>query len=105
MEYCDVYNADGKKTGRVAIRGAWRRGEGEYLLSVHIIIRNSKGESLSQKRSKSKRSLPGMWNLTCGMVDAGETDIDAIQREIKEEIGIDIDKESAKSAFNITLPP
>ena len=46
MEYCDVYNKSGDKTGKVAIRGAWHRKDGEYLLSVHILIKNSKGEYL-----------------------------------------------------------
>ncbi len=95
MEYCDVYNASGAKTGRVAVRGAWHRGEGEYLLSVHILIKNSKGKYLIQKRSDLKKSLPGVWNLTCGMVDAGEEALDAVVREVKEEIGIDVSADDA----------
>ena len=95
MEYCDVYNKSGDKTGKVAVRGAWHRKDGEYLLSVHILIKNSKGEYLIQKRSDLKKSLPGIWNLTCGMVDAGEEEIDAIVREIKEELGIEVSPENA----------
>lgn len=91
-ELLDVYNSDAKPTGKTIVRGTPIKS-GEYSLSVHLFIYNSKGMFLLQKRSKKKRSLPGIWSVTCGAVSAGEDSITAGIREAKEEVGILLEKE------------
>lgn len=54
---------------------------------------NDKKEFLIQKRSENKKIYPNKWSITGGAVDAGETSLEGALREVKEEIGIDIDKE------------
>ena len=57
--------------------------------SVDLILFNSLGEMLLQKRHYLKKRYPGLYmNAVGGAVNAGETYEQAILREMKEEIGI-----------------
>lgn len=85
-EIWDVYDKNGKKTGRTMERGIPK--DGDYMLCVHMYLFNSKGEALIQKRSKNKESHPGEWDITGGAALLGESNKDAVIRETSEEIGI-----------------
>ena len=89
MEFVDVLDEYGNKTGIVKEHSEAKRDK-NYTLGVHVWIQNSKGEILLQKRSLQKHSFPGMWDTTGGKVRAFESSIEAIIRETKEELGIDI---------------
>ena len=59
--------------------------------AVAVFIINSKNQVLLQKRSEKQRMWPGMWDLSSGgHVDSGEQGFQAIQRELHEELGLDI---------------
>ena len=68
----------------------YEKQKGEYNQSVHVWFLNSKNELLLQKRSETKRVYPGMWAITGGAVDSGELPIEALYREVNEELGITI---------------
>ena len=93
MELLDVYDDNGKKTGKIVARGSKDDAFelGEHIGVAIIYIENDKGEFLIQKTSKEKG---GEYSSTGGHVDHGEEPIDAIKREVKEEIGIDISNDS-----------
>lgn len=55
-----------------------------------VLIENEKGEYLIQKRASTKKQGPNKWGLTAGHVDAGESYEEAMIREIKEELGINV---------------
>jgi isopentenyldiphosphate isomerase len=59
--------------------------------AVHVHVFNSRGEIFLQKRSMNKDREPGKWDSsTSGHVDSGE-DYDACAvRELREEIGLDV---------------
>lgn len=89
MEYFDILRRDGSKIGKTALKGTGLSGD-NYYMGVHGYIHNENNEFLLQQRSGNKDFLPFGWDIHMGHVEAGETCIEAIKREIKEEIGIEI---------------
>ncbi|MBN2100608.1 NUDIX domain-containing protein [Candidatus Dojkabacteria bacterium] len=58
---------------------------------VRVLLMNSNGQFLLQKRSATKNIFPSAYDQTVGgHVDEGEDYIDAAVRETKEEIGLNI---------------
>jgi putative (di)nucleoside polyphosphate hydrolase len=60
-----------------------------FRANVGAIIINSQGKVLAFERSNIK----GAWQFPQGGVDKGENLFEAIQREVQEETGIQIEKE------------
>ena len=92
MELLDIYDSNGNATGRKIERGdkAAVLNENEHIAVAVIFIENDKGEFLIQKTSKEKG---GEFSSTGGHVDSGETPLMAIKREVKEELGVNVDNE------------
>lgn len=88
MEYLDLYDKNGNKTGKTMIRGQ-EVPEGCFFNIVTCFIRNKEGKYLMQKTSKQKGSL---YATTGGHVSAGQTFIEAMIRELKEEIGVNVEE-------------
>lgn len=93
MEILDIYDDDGKLTGKTIIRGdkSVSLSENEHIALSVIFIENSEGKFLIQKTSKEKG---GEFSSTGGHVESGETPLEAIKREVNEELGIDITKDN-----------
>ena len=90
MEYLDIYDENRKWLGYSRPRGASYM-PGEYHLIVHVCLMNEREEMLIQQRSDSVAKWPGMWDLTIGgHVLAGETPEQAAEREVQEELGLQI---------------
>lgn len=90
MELLDLYNNKKEKIGKVFDRNSSEPKDGEFKLSVHTWIVNSKNEFLIQKRSDSIKRHPGKWAFTGGAVDAGESSLEGAMREVNEELGIEV---------------
>lgn len=92
MELLDVYDNYGNVTGRTIVRGDKSAvlNENEHIAVSVIFIENDNGEFLIQKTSQEKG---GEFSSTGGHVDSGETPLEAIKREVKEEIGINVDND------------
>ena len=93
MEIWDVLDAGGNKTGKTIARNENNTlTDSEYVLAVHVYIQNQKNRWLIQKRSATKEFAPNVWDITGGAVISGEDSQSAALREVKEEIGIDLDQ-------------
>lgn len=89
-ELRDLYDANSVKTGKTYRKGDIIPG-GYYPMVVMVVIRNSNGDFLMQKRVKEKG---GDWGVTGGHPKAGETPLEGIITEVKEELGLDFSQEN-----------
>lgn len=94
MEKWDIYNENGVNTGKVICRGD-KMEKGEYHILVLGVIKNKRGQLLSTKRSLNIK-FPGMWEFPGGAAKHGETIIEAVKREIFEEIGVEVSEKELK---------
>ena len=100
-EFWDIYDENRNKTGNLAQRDGYEFKDGEYHIVVTGIIFNSKYEILISKRASWKK-YGGLWECNGGSILAGETSLEGILRELKEELGISF---TEKDAINeITFP-
>ncbi len=90
MENIDVLNEEGAKTGEVLPRKEVHR-QGKLHRAVHLYLFNQEKRLLLQRRTAHTDHYPGMWSISVtGHVDAGEESWAAVQRELKEELGMDV---------------
>ena len=101
MELWDLYTADREKLEKTMVRGE-KQPEGTYRIIVHVCIFNDKGEMLIQKRQPFKQGWSGMWDLSVGgSAVSGDNSRSAAQRELREELGLDIDFEKINPSLTI----
>lgn len=93
-EFWDIYDINKKKTGRLAERGVYWLKEGEYHIVVTGIILNSKNEILISQRA-ADRNFGLIWECNGGSILAGETSLEGVLRELKEELGLQFTAEEA----------
>lgn len=91
-EYLDIWSSDGQPTGKKCLKDEAHQ-KGLFHPTVHIWFYSSGPSLLLQKRSLNKQTFPGLWDVSvAGHVSAGESIIEGALREIKEEIGLDLQK-------------
>lgn len=90
MEYRDLYDENKKLTGE-KIQKDDLVPQGRYYITVVVWIQNSKDEFLLQINKKYN-----MWTTTGGHPKSGETSLDGIVTEIKEELGVNVDRDKLK---------
>ena len=63
------------------------------------------GRVLLAHRSTNKRAYPGVWDLPGGVVEAGESELGALRRELHEELGVHIATDSASHLCRLAAGP
>lgn len=102
MEYFDVLNEYGEFTNRIETREECHK-QGLWHRAVYAFIFNKDGDVLLQKRSGNKKLWPDLWDVTVGgHVLAGEFGYQALIREVKEELGIEINENEIKYLTSAT---
>ncbi len=101
MEYIDVLDKNGNKTGEVKeIKEIYQ--DGNFHRTIHVWIINDNNEILVQKRSPKKETFAGLWAISvAGHVRSGENSIDAVKRELREELGQKVSDEELLYLFTI----
>lgn len=87
MELIDIYDKNGRLTGDVRDKEA-PLGPEEYRMAVGIWLVDKDGRIFLTRRSMEKKYAPGKWENPAGHVQAGETPIHAVIRELYEETGL-----------------
>ncbi len=101
MEHWDIYDVNKELTGRTMERNDWNMKAGDYHLTVlGVIRRKSDGKYLITKRVMTKSWAAGWWEVSGGGVQAGETSLEAVKREIKEETGLDVSQAEGEFIFD-----
>lgn len=99
-EFFDIYSDKGELTGEIISRSQVHR-QGLWHRSVHIWIVN-KDKVLLQKRSESKESFPGKWDISAaGHISVGEEPCECAVRELQEEIGVDVSCQDLRYLFTL----
>lgn len=102
MEYRDLYDENRNLTGEIIKKGD-PIPSNRYFLTVMVFIENSEGLILLQERSPLKG---GFWATTGGHPKSGETSVEGMCTEIKEELGLKVNPNeltlfaSVKSTYN-----
>lgn len=92
-ESFEVYTIEGEPSGdlvsrdRIHAEGLWHR-------TVHIWFYTKDRQLIIQKRSSTKSSHPGLWDISvAGHVNPGESPVRASVREISEEFGVHVNED------------
>lgn len=88
-EFWNIYDQYRRDTGKIVQRGDPLAVD-EYHIVVNVWLRNRDGRYLISRRAPGKTD-PLRWESTGGSILAGETSLQGAVREVKEELGIDID--------------
>ncbi len=90
-EFFDIVNESGQPTGRTVSRGTAHRKGIRHRTSHVWLVRTREGrlQILLQKRSESKDSFPGCYDISsAGHIPAGSDFLESAVRELKEELGV-----------------
>lgn len=103
MELWELYDINRQKTGKTIARGE-KVPKDYYHTVVHVCIFNSKGQMLIQQRQPFKQGWPNLWDVTVGgSAVAGDTSIEAAEREVFEELGLEVSLAGQRPALTVSF--
>lgn len=90
-EYIDIITETGEPTGKIALKSEVHKN-GWWHNTIHVWLYTKNGKLLLQQRSREKSIFPLLWDVSAaGHIDAGENFLDAAIREVKEELGLELE--------------
>jgi len=64
----------------------------KHIVAVNALIKNkNKNKFLIVKRQKNEIAYPGKWAFPGGKVEKGQNVLEALKREVLEEVGLEIE--------------
>lgn len=100
QEMIDIYDRNRQLTGITIPREGAFLSEGQYMLYVLALIEDAQGRLLITQRSLDKHWGAGWWEVTGGGVRAGESSLEALWREVPEEVGLDLGQIEVKPVYS-----
>ena len=86
-EIFDVVDENDKTIGKASREECHKKGLLHRI--AHILVLNSKGDLLVQKRTQTMDTYPGLWSSSAsGHVKSGDDYSETAKRELEEELGI-----------------
>ncbi len=102
-ELLDLYDIHRRRTGRTIERGMPRKPD-EFVLVVHLLVFDTKGRFLTQKRTADRAAWPEMWDVSLGgHAQAGDSSAEAVAREALEELGLALDFTDTAPVFSCRM--
>ena len=100
-EIWDVYDVNRQRTGKTVVRqAAW--GFEKYHLIVHVCVFHPDGRMLIQKRAHEKGAWADLWDISAGgSALAGEDSWQAAEREVREELGLQLDLREVRPHLSV----
>ena len=96
----DVLDSSGNLTGEVLSRKEVHR-LGKLHRAVQLYLLNEENKLLLQRRSELTDHYPSMLSISVtGHVDAGESSLEAVRRELREELGLNAENQDFKFLFS-----
>lgn len=77
---------------------------GEKIVISKVLLQNENGEFLAvRERSNRDKETAGKWELPGGRIKFGEDRFEAAMRELKEEVGLEVDPEEGEDVVRIEV--
>lgn len=97
-----IHHADPGTSGRFNVRCPCFD---KRMLEVVVGALVRDGRVLLAHRRPDKRAYPNVWDLPGGVMEAGESELDALTRELDEELGVRIVRDSASHLCRLSAGP
>lgn len=89
-EIVQIVDRENRETG-VTTRAEMRKNNLIHR-ATYILVFNQRGQLFIQKRTMTKDVFPGLWDIAAGgVVQAGESYDLSAKRELKEELGVEVE--------------
>lgn len=75
------------------------------MLQVVVGALVREGRVLLVHRRTDKRVRPGLWDLPGGVVEPGESELDALARELREELGVEVSPDAVAHLARVVAGP
>ena len=99
-----IHDVPGPSTGvPPGVRRPWCDPRMVVKVVVGALVRADR--VLLAHRSASRRAFPGVWDLPGGVVEAGESALGALARELREELGVAIAAGSTSHLCRVIARP
>ena len=101
MELWDLYDEQRRLVGTDHLRGQ-ELPDNCFHLVVHVWIKNCQGQYLLSQRAADRPTYPLLWECVGGSVLKGENSLQGALREVKEEVGLELEGSTGEVIFTKT---